>query len=162
MKKRIAIISLFASLLSLSGCVAASDDEATEDDAVAEATSALNGGPWTWVNTATSRCLDSNSSGGVYTLGCNRGSYQLWRNTPSTYGDTIINAQTGLCLDSNPSGSAYTLACNGGSFQQWTVTYKGTYGWEIRNVATGLCLDSNPGGSVYALGCNNGNFQRWN
>lgn len=167
MKEILAVISMFASLISLSGCVAASVDEATEanevtgDDAVAEAASALNGGPWTWVNTATLLCLDSNRTGSAYTLGCNGGSYQLWRNIPSIYGDTIVDAQTGRCLDSNLSGSVYTLACNGGSFQQWTVTYKGIYGWEIRNVATGLCLDSNTRGSLYTLGCNNGNFQRW-
>ncbi|WP_437625317.1 RICIN domain-containing protein [Sorangium sp. So ce1151] len=167
MKERLAILSIFASLPSLSGCVAASveeatvADEVTDDDAVAEAASALNGGLWTWANTATLLCLDSSRYGSAYTLGCNGGSYQLWSNIPSVYGDTIVNAKTGRCLDSNLSGSVYTMTCNGGSFQQWTVTYKGIYGWEIRNVATGLCLDSNTRGSLYTLGCNNGNFQRW-
>ena len=123
--------------------------------------SALSGGPWTWISTATQLCLDSNHDGEAYTLGCNGGNYQLWTNTPFTYGDQIVDHQTGRCLDSNTSGDVYAIPCNGGSFQQWTMSHKGAYGWEIKNVATGLCLDSNTNGDVYTLGCNGGNFQRW-
>jgi serine/threonine-protein kinase len=118
-------------------------------------------GPLTWRDTATLRCLDSNSAGRVYTLGCNGGGYQKWYDTKLVYGQQIRNGRTGRCLDSNTGGRVYTLNCNGGAFQQWTLTYTGIYGWQIRNVATGLCLDSNAGGSVYTLGCNGGNFQRW-
>jgi len=157
MVNKIVCVSWLSFVLSLSACV----DQPSDSSRTAEDVSALSGGPWTWQNTATLRCLDSNSSGSVYTLGCNGGDFQLWTNTPLSFGDQIRDKATGRCLDSNTSGNAYTLSCNGGAFQQWTVTYKGTFGFEIRNVATGLCLDSNANGNVYTLGCNGGNFQRW-
>jgi hypothetical protein len=121
---------------------------------------AINGGPWTWRNNATSRCLDSNVGGGVYTLACNGGGFQLWTNSQNVFGDQIRNFQTGRCLDSNTSGQVYALGCNGGNFQRWTVTSTST-GFQIRNVATLRCLDSDAAGSVYTLPCNGGNFQRW-
>jgi hypothetical protein len=157
MNNKIVGIVFLLLTLSLSACI----DEVSDDANTAKIESALSGGPWTWVNTATLRCLDSNSSGGVYTLGCNGGDFQLWTNTPLAYGDQIHNKATGRCLDSNTGGSVYAIGCNGGAFQQWTVTYTGTFGWEIRNVATGRCLDSDSGGGVYTLACNSGNFQRW-
>jgi Ricin-type beta-trefoil lectin domain len=152
MNTRIAQVSLLAFALPLA-CAAAPPSNAT--------TSALAGDPRTWVDTATSFCLDSNADGNVYTLGCNGGSYQNWTNTRSTYGDTIVDEATGRCLDSNANGNVYTLPCNGGSYQQWTLTYTGAFGYEIKNVATQFCLDSNTSGNVYTLGCNGGNFQRW-
>jgi serine/threonine-protein kinase len=129
---------------------------------VASATGAwaLNGGPWTWQNHATLLCLDSNSSGNVYTLGCNGGNFQLWIDSQNSLGDQIKNYQTGRCLDSNTSGSVYTLPCNGGTFQRWIVTST-SRGFQIKDTATSLCLDSNANGNVYTLACNGGNFQRW-
>lgn len=161
MNNKIARFSILAFVVSLSACIADPTEEASDGELTEEAASELSGGPWTWVNTATLRCLDSNGQGDVYTLGCNGGDYQKWTNVPSTYGDKIINRATGRCLDSNGDGHVYTLPCNGGSYQQWTLTDKGAYGWEMRNVATGRCLDSNTSGDVYTLDCNGGNFQRW-
>lgn len=149
-------ISLFLGVISLSACT----DDLGDEASIAEDESALSGGPWTWQNIATSRCLDSNTGGSVYAIACNGGDYQLWTNTPFNLGDQIRDKATGLCLDSNNSGRVYTLACNGGAFQQWVVRNTSA-GYEIRNVATGLCLDSNANGSVYTHGCNGGNFQRW-
>jgi hypothetical protein len=162
MNNNIVRVSLLSLILSLPACI----DEAGEDELTARAESALNGGPWIWKNAATQRCLDSDAIGSAYTLPCNNGSYQLWTNTPLTFGDRIRDLATGWCLDSGGldsegRGHAYTLPCNGGSYQQWTVTNRGALGFEIRNVATQWCLDSNTSGSVYTLPCNNGTFQRW-
>jgi len=155
MNNKMICMSLFT--LALSGCL----DAVNDDTPVAETESALSGGPWTWDNSATLRCLDSDLAGSVYTLNCNNGSFQRWTNTPLAFGDQVRDLATNYCLDSDFTGHAYTGVCNGGSFQQWVVRNTGTFGWEMRNVATGLCLDSNTSGTVYTLGCNNGNFQRW-
>ena len=150
-------IVAFSVFLSLSACV-------EEDVSTAENDSALVGTS-TWKNVATLRCLDSNGNGSVYTLGCNRGGFQLWTSTERNFGNELRDDATGRCLDSNTAGKVYTLSCNGGAFQQWTAravgTVDGSSYFEFRNVATGLCLDSNGSGSVYTLGCNGGNFQHW-
>src|SRR5262245_21137600 len=78
---------------------------------------ALSGGPWTWQNTATGRCLDSNYGGSVYTLGCNGGNCQNWVQWAGPYGDFVKDNQTGLCLDGG--NSLHTQGCNGGAYQQW-------------------------------------------
>jgi serine/threonine-protein kinase len=113
-------------------------------------------GPYTWRDVATQRCLDSNTSGRAYTLGCNRGSFQLWTWNGSSSSVEHRNFATGKCLDSNTSGSVYTLGCNGGNFQRWRRSNQ-----QWINVATGRCLDSNTSGRVYTLRCNGGAFQRW-
>lgn len=112
----------------------------------------------TFRDVATLLCLDSNTAGNVYTLGCNGGNFQNWIFAGSGRTSTLRNVSTGFCLDSNTSGNVYTLRCNGGNFQNWQV---GGSGGRVVNVATGLCLDSNTAGRVYTLQCNGGNFQNW-
>jgi len=70
--------------------------------------------------------LDSNTSGNVYTMGCNGGNFQNWEFDDSGAATTIRNVSTGLCLDSNTSGNVYTMGCNGGNFQNWNpITRRG-------------------------------------
>ncbi|MFI6071943.1 RICIN domain-containing protein [Actinoplanes sp. NPDC051343] len=108
-----------------------------------------------WRDVATQRCLDSNTSGQVYTSGCNSGNFQVWTSADVS-SPRLRDYATQLCLDSNTEGRVYTLNCNAGNFQHWQHI-----GQQWINVATGKCLDSNTDGKVYALECNGGAFQRW-
>lgn len=111
-------------------------------------------------NLATGYCLDSNAGGRVYTLWCNRGSFQKW-NVTGANTVTLRNLATGRCLDSNAARQVYTLGCNGGSYQRWRVTYNRDGSRTFRNLATGYCLDSNAARVVYTHPCNGGSYQRW-
>lgn len=89
-------------------------------------------------------CLDSNSSGEAYTLGCNSGSNQDWDIQyiiDNLY--YLRNRATDLCLDANRSNQAYTHACNGGTYQRWQRVGSGYGQW--KNWQTDKCLTS----SVY-------------
>lgn len=154
---------LCASLLA-TGCGTPGAGPAVEDEQeVGEARSSLIVGRRNYLrNLATQFCLDSNSSGSVYTNGCYWATYQEWWVSQGPYGLVLRNAATGRCLDSNTSGSVYTLGCNGGSFQQWTQEWTGSGSiYRLRNVATGRYLDSNTARQVYTLAPNGGSFQKW-
>lgn len=96
----------------------------------------------TYQNRRTTVCLDSDSAGNAYTLGCNNGSNQDWDlqfiSGTSYY---LKNRATGRCLDANSANSVYTLSCNGGNNQRWRRVYPSSsvYGQWI-NVQTGKCL----------------------
>jgi Ricin-type beta-trefoil lectin domain len=111
---------------------------------------------------ATGLTLDSNTSGNVYALPANGGSFQKWVVARSDFGTvTLRDLATSRCLDSNTNGDVYTLGCSGGSFQKWIVINRGFGTIVLRNLATGRVLDSNAWGEVYTLGENGGSYQKW-
>jgi len=146
-------------IVAASGC--AMDAKESESESVGSADQNLVVGKTNFLrNLSTQYCLDSNSSGSVYTNGCYWATFQGWVVTQGTFGLKLRNLQTGRCLDSNTSGDVYTLPCNGGSFQEWAETWTGGT-LALKNVATGRVLDSNTSRDVYTQPANGGNFQQW-
>jgi Ricin-type beta-trefoil lectin domain-like len=142
-------ITIFSLALTLTLFSCGPSDENDQggghDEATAQAKLALAVAPSYWVNGTSLVCLDSDPYGNVYTIKCNGGPYQMWRNVPASgdprldIPDNIVNVATGRCLDSNAAGAVYTLPCNGGEWQKWRVrAFAGAF--VIRNVQTGYFL----------------------
>lgn len=135
----------FACFALICGCSGVDDSRESGTESTSEALFAP-GARMQIYHVASTRVLDSNSAGAVYTSPNNNGAYQKWDSSQGTYGVKYRDVATGRCLDSNTNGNVYTLGCNGGSFQEWVATPAIT-GSVLRNVATGryLYYDSSVG-----------------
>ncbi|CAF0705335.1 unnamed protein product, partial [Brachionus calyciflorus] len=94
-------------------------------------------------NIQTSRALDSDFNGKVYTLNKNDSPHQRWeiirrKDDNGQYYFIVKNQATGLVLDSDLAGNVYAIALNSGDFQKWFVDSKN----RIINKATNRALDS--------------------
>lgn len=150
---RIAIVFLVASLTSCAG------SEGEDEDVGSISSAFVINKTHFFRNWATQRCLDSNSSGKVYTTAnCYYATYQGWVANLVNNNWELRNLQTGRCLDSNAAGKLYTSPCNGGAYQQWQA---GIHAYTIMNIATGRYMDSNGSGDAYTLPSNGGQYQKW-
>ncbi|GAA0935199.1 RICIN domain-containing protein [Virgisporangium aurantiacum] len=160
----LAVIATMAAVLGL-----AAPALTTAAFAAAASTGAPNGDLHTFRNTATGRCLDSGNDGSVYTLGCNAGWYQLWRDNVGG----LSNFQTRKCLDPDVGGTVFALVCNRwdgqyyeyvriGNLPDLNPEYSGIFTLKpLQGLKKGMCLDSNGNGNVYMATCNNGMYQQW-
>ncbi|TDC72977.1 hypothetical protein E1193_26595 [Micromonospora sp. KC606] len=78
----------------------------------------------TWktiVNLWSQECLDGNDSNdSVYTLSCNGGTYQKWRQgSDGRIEHALVSGWQYHSLDSNGAGSVYLQPNNSGNYQKW-------------------------------------------
>lgn len=89
---------------------------------------------WWWVGTTNTsstlknytwdHCLDSNSAGDVYAIGCNGGNNQLWQIIQPAPASAVMlrNTATRLCLYQTYDGLYRTTVCDRNArTQRWTI-----------------------------------------
>ncbi|WP_404961800.1 RICIN domain-containing protein [Streptomyces sp. 147326] len=134
--------------------------------------SAMDSGPFTWVNANSGKCLEiwsySTANGAdANQWDCYGGSTQKWYSSNLNGWGTLRNANSGKCLeirgDSTANGAAANQwDCNGSATQQWNWTPSGT----LMNGNSGKCLeirgDSTANGArANQWDCNGSATQRW-
>jgi hypothetical protein len=131
-------------LVRLAGAVAAAALVFTAAPAVATA-APVESLYWIRFAAGVQRCLDSNSTGSVYTHDCQDGNNnQKWDNyAPGKFRDKATN----MCLAAG-SSSVFTTTCEVKG-TNWTTS--STTNKYIKNTSTGLCLN-NAGGESEAVG----------
>ncbi|UQY43195.1 metallophosphoesterase [Mixta hanseatica] len=120
----------------------------------------------------TSRALDSNANGEVYTNKSQTNNpYMRWRIehlSTNAYGQDfyrVIHNKDKRILDGDGDGEIYTKWWNAGPYQQWEILKYDDGGLiQLRNRATHRLLDANAGGEAYGTRStlsHGNNYQKW-
>lgn len=107
-------------------------------------------------------CLDSHSTGAVFTDTCSGDKQQNWIVTDlgtNAQGDeiaTLTDAYSLLCLDSQSDGDVFTATCSDAKQQEWLYA-NGSF----QDAYSLLCLDSHSDGDVFTDACSGDKQQTW-
>ncbi|MFV8132772.1 RICIN domain-containing protein [Streptomyces syringium] len=77
-------------------------------------------GTYTLTNSTDGWCLDSKRDHTVYTLECNGGKNQRWREIKDSSGWRLVNKATGFTLGARPNGSVYAGYDGSIKHQRWS------------------------------------------